>query len=474
MIIDNSLISYTKNAPGKQHKLQFWGMTSSTKLLFSQEEILHAEFLKTDLGELYLAIPFDALASKIPSRPQVLSGRGCKPWFDVKGGIALQFLKHYLDMSDEMVVERINTDWSMQLFCGIALKPGERIEDKNIVSSWRMYLGTHLNIEALQKIFAQHWKPHMQATNIGSQDATCYESGIRYPTDCKLLWECCEEVYAIIQRERKSLRLRKSRCRFEKMKRKIYLPYQKLRKKSKRKEKKLRKKLLKFLNRLMELLNELMQMHKIILSKRKDYRLHTIQKVYEQQHQKAYGNADEKIKDRIVSLYKPYVRPIVRGKEVKPVEFGAKVNKLQVDGISFIEHLSFDAFNETTRYKEGIYLQRKLFGKCTHLSADAIYATNKNRTYANSQNIQTNFVPKGKQKQEHMEQAAQMRNILNKQRSTVLEGSFGNEKNHYLLQKSRARNETTEICWMFFGMMTANASIIAQRMQGAIHQSRAA
>ena len=168
------------------------------------------------------------------------------------------------------------------------------------------------------------------------------------------------------------------------------------------------------------------------------------------------------------------MRPIVRGKEVKPVEFGAKVNKLQVDGISFIEHLSFDNFNETTRYAEGVFLQRKLFGKCTHQSADAIYATNKNRTYASSQNIQTNFVPKGKQKTEHTEQAKQMRTILNRQRSTVLEGSFGNEKNHYLLQKSRARTKTTDICWIFFGMMTANISIIAWRMQAAKDLARAA
>ena len=32
-----------------------------------------------------------------------------------------------------------------------------------------------------------------------------------------------------------------------------------------------------------------------------------------------------------------YVRPIVRGKETKSVEFGAKVNNIQIDGISFIE-----------------------------------------------------------------------------------------------------------------------------------------
>ena len=448
-------------------------MTHNTNLLFSYKELLHEKFLQTDLGILYQAIPFDALAEKIPAPKHSLSGRGCPPWFDVRGGIALQILKHYHDISDELLVERINTDWSMQLFCGISLKPGERINDKDIVGRWRMYLGKQLDIEGLQKKFAGHWKPYMENTNVGSQDATCYESGIRYPTDVKLLWECCGKVYDIMQRERKILRMRKSRCNFER-KKKMFLHYQKMRKKSRRKEKKLRKQLLKFLFRLMNLYNGLSVKHKIILSNRKDHRLKVIAKVYEQQHLKAYGAKDEKIKDRIVSLYKPYVRPIVRGKEVKPVEFGAKVNKLQVDGISFIEHLSFDNFNETTRYAEGIFLQRKLFGKCTHQSADAIYATNKNRTYASGQNIQTNFIPKGKQKQEHIQQAAQMRSLLNRQRSTVLEGSFGNEKNHYLLQKSRARTKCTDICWIFFGVMTANISIIAWRMQAAKNLARAA
>lgn len=448
-------------------------MTHNTHLLFSHKELLHESFLQTDLGELYLAIPFDLLASKIPSPRFAKSGKGCKPWFNIQGGIALQILKHYLGLSDELLINRINTDWSMQLFCGISLKPGERIRDTNIVSSWRMYLGANLDLESLQKVFVDHWKPYIEHSNIGSVDATCYESGIRYPTDAKLLWECCEKLYDLIQRKRKSLGLRKTRCNF-KRNNKIYLEYAKCRKKSKRKEKKVRKFLLKFLNRLINLFDELSTKYTVTLSKNKAKNLKDIAKVYEQQHQKAYGKGDEKIKDRIVSLFKPYVRPIVRGKEVKPVEFGAKVNKLQVDGISFIEHLSFDAFNECTRYEQGIYLQRKLFGTCTHQSADAIYATNKNRTYARSQKIQTNFIPKGKQKKENEEQATQMRSILNKQRSTVLEGSFGNEKNHYLLQKSKARTKNTDICWIFFGMMTANISIIAQRMTQSKRQSKAA
>ena len=41
--------------------------------------------------------------------------------------------------------------------------------------------------------------------------------------------------------------------------------------------------------------------------------------------------------NRIVSVSKPYVRPIVRGKEVKKVEFGAKCNNILVDGMSFFK-----------------------------------------------------------------------------------------------------------------------------------------
>ena len=60
-----------------------------------------------------------------------------------------------------------------------------------------------------------------------------------------------------------------------------------------------------------------------------------------------------KVGDRIVSIDRHYVRPIVRGKENKSVEFGAKVNNIQMDGISFREHLSFKAFNEGIRL--GLY-----------------------------------------------------------------------------------------------------------------------
>jgi translation initiation factor 2 beta subunit (eIF-2beta)/eIF-5 len=444
-----------------------------TNLLFSHQQLLHQRFLESDLGQLYVAIPFERLAKHIPSPKFGLSGKGCEPWFDLKGGIALLILKHYTGLSDEMLIDRINTDWCMQMFCGIQLKPHEQIRDKNLPSSWRGYIGRRLDIHSLQKELAHYWKPHLNETNISSEDATCYESRIEYPTDIKLLWQSCSEIYLVYQQYRKQYKLRTSRINYNKYK-VLFLNYQRCKKKTKRKEKKLRKQLLKFLYRLLGLGIDLKKKHNIILSGKQTKRVNTIITLYNQQHTKAYGDKNEPIKNRIVSLSKPYIRPIVRGKEVKAVEFGAKVNKLQVDGISFIQHFSYDAFNEGTQLKKTIELHQELFGKCTHHSADAIYATNQNRSYCTGHTIVTNFIPKGKQKEQHIEQSKIMRNQLNKQRGTVLEGSFGNEKNHYLLAKVNARNEHTEKCWIFFGILAANASIISQRMVTTKQKARAA
>jgi len=440
-----------------------------TNLLFPHQQLLHERFLQTDLGQLYLSIPFEKLSTQLPAPRRSLSGKGCKPWFDVKGGIALQFLKHYLGLSDDVLIQRINTDWSMQYFCGIQLKPTEIIKDTNLPSYWRSYIGSRLDIAVMQKEFVGHWKPQMTDTNFSSEDATCYESRISFPTPVKLVWDCCNKTYNSYTGIKKSLKQRISRCNYSDRK-KEFLSYQKTKKKTKRAEKKLLKKLLKFLLRLLKLHNELAAQKQVRLSLKQKAQMLTITKVYGQQHAKVYGLV-EQIKDRIVSVSKPYIRPIVRGKETKAVEFGAKVNKLQVDGISFIEHFSYDAFNEGTRLQNCIGLHKQLFGKCTHHSADKIYATNANRKHCTTKKIVTNFEPKGRQKAQHTEQNKTMRAALNKDRGVRLEGSFGNEKNHYLLQKVNARNAVTEKCWIFFGMMTANASIITNRRQAALKKA---
>jgi hypothetical protein len=183
-------------------------------------------------------------------------------------------------------------------------------------------------------------------------------------------------------------------------------------------------------------------------------RLSIIQEVYRQQHVRFLGG---EVKDLIVSIDKSYIHPIVRGKERKRVEFGAKVNMIQVDGLNFIEHLSFSAFNEGIRLPQCITAQQQLFRKkVTHLAADRIYATNYNRTYCSARGITTSFIRKGRAGKDEA-QAALMRSLLSRERGTRLEGSFGTEKQHYSLDCIKARNKSTEILWIFLGIHTANA-----------------
>lgn len=89
-------------------------------------------FWQSDLGQLYQAIPWEELAALFPEKrfPQ-----GKKPWLDKKGMIGLEMLKSYLGLSDAKLVERLNTDWAMRLFCGLCPLPVRWIRDHNLPSA---------------------------------------------------------------------------------------------------------------------------------------------------------------------------------------------------------------------------------------------------------------------------------------------------------------------------------------------------
>ena len=178
------------------------------------------------------------------------------------------------------------------------------------------------------------------------------------------------------------------------------------------------------------------------------------------------------VKHRIVSIDRPYIRPIVRGKENKRVEFGAKVNNIQIDEISFIEHHYFEAFNEGVRLKECIEYQQELTGtKVTRVGADTIYANNENRRYCTENSITTCFVRKGPKAKDENVDISTARRIIGTLRSTVMEGSFGNQKQHYNVDRIAARSSRSETLLLFFGIQCANAAILAAR-QLAIEEKR--
>jgi len=78
-----------------------------------------------------------------------------------------------------------------------------------------------------------------------------------------------------------------------------------------------------------------------------------ITELYRQQ-QEMYKSRSHRIADRIVSIVQPHVRPIVRGKAGAKVEFGAKVSLSLVNGLSFVDRISWDAYNESEDLKAQI------------------------------------------------------------------------------------------------------------------------
>lgn len=421
-------------------------------------------FQNTELGRLHSSLPLEELAALLPKRR---TQRGAQPWFDNCGKVALQFLKSYTGLSDERLLERINTDWAYQLFCGIQLDANEQIRDKDLIWQTRVWVSRHLDIEQAQPVLIQHWKPWMKDLHIGLTDATCYESYIKYPTDVKLLWDCIDWLHKQIKFFSKTLRIRRPRSRYKEQARKQQ-SYERLKKKPYKKRQSRRRQLLHLCGKLYVQLGDLLLMWTEEEGQEVDHRQHeryqTIGRIYEQQRY-LHDHPGEQLPDRIVSLYKPYIRCIVRGKENKRVEFGAKVNTWQVDGLNFIEHFSYKPFNEGIRLKKGIAFHRRHFGKLRQVGADDIYANNANRRYCTRGQIATCFKPKGRRTANATlrQQEDQARKSIRRARGTILEGSYGNDKNHYGLRKVKARNEITEQAWIFFGMMTANAVKIAKR-----------
>ena len=342
--------------------------------------------------------------------------------------LALMILKHYTCLSDEKLLNRLNTDYAMQYFCGIELRNGKMIRDNSFVTNVRSYISKHFDLDTIQSLFVKNWKEEIQEPDTITIDATCYESYIRFPTDVKLLNESMEYIFGKqIIPICESFKIKSpSLAKYIALKKEV-LSFSKRRKKPK---KLIRKLILKLLGVLVRGVKSL----KILLAKDQRAnniidlsRVQLIEKVIEQQtfH---YNHPKDSVKERVVSLCKPYVRPIVRGKENKPVEFGVKVNKIQVGGISIIQKASFEAFNECNTLKDSILKSESLLSKVTKLGADQIYATNANRKHLTEEKVVTNFERKGPKVA--IDPNSEIRKKLGTIRSTSLEGSFGNEKNH--------------------------------------------
>ena len=387
-----------------QHHFSFLNPSDNFDLYFSQ-------FLLSDLGKIYTSIPWDDLVLILKIKE---SNKGTKNYFSPKGKLALMFLKHYACCSDKRLIEQLNANIDYPFFCDIHLGH-HRLTNYKIVSQIRCELSTLLDIERVEKTLFNHWSSYIKEQGCIFTDATCYESEVRFPTDQKLLWESVHWSYCQLKIVCKALKLKLPPTKYLKWKRR-YISYRKMRRKTNKRRTPLTRSLLHLLKKINKELDHIEKQYNFEMTSSYYKRRATIKKISRQQQ--LLFTKGEKPKNRIVSINKDYLRPIVRGKEIKAVEFGAKVNKLQIDGINFIQRISFDNFNEGTQFKSTIYKAQGLTKtKVKTVGAEAIYATNKNSVFATSNKIQTDFKLKGKPSK-HRKQQIQLAKIITKERAT--------------------------------------------------------
>lgn len=445
-------------------KLQKIGDIQPT-LPFTEYDFLkkyRESFAVSELGRIRALLPLKEMADELASHFPKKHSRGNTPMFPPDGEVALMFLKSYTGLSDDGLIEMLNGSIHMQMFCGVLIDPSRPIKDGKIVSAIRNRLAPRLDIVRQQSVLYKKWDSMLKDKDLCMSDATCYESHLRYPTDIKLMWECCEWLHKLLQKTCREQGERLPRNKYNEVA-KARLAYAKQRKPKKSATRRMQHRLLKLLGKLIGQWNCLCRLYApvIHLSAEQDKRIMAIKEVHRQQTD--HFNKKE-VKHRIVSIDRPYIRPIVRGKENKRVEFGAKVNNIQVDGISFIEHHSFEAFNEGTRLKQCVEYQESLTGvKVTRIGMDTIYANNENRKYCTERGITTNFVRKGPKPKDEQADISTARRIIGNLRATVMEGSFGNQKQHFGVGRIAARNRHSETLLLFFGIHMANTAILAAR-----------
>ena len=110
-----------------------------------------------------------------------------------------------------------------------------------------------------------------------------------------------------------------------------------------------------------------------------------------------YHTKTNSIANRIISIHQPFIRPIVRGKDGRKVEFGSKINVSLISGFTRINQFNYEAFNESVYLQDQVEDYKKLMGYYPELvQTDDIYMTRANRNYLKERGIRHTGRPLGR------------------------------------------------------------------------------
>lgn len=404
-------------------------------------------------------IPWDEISSiYLKHNPLAVTGR---PPLSPRVIIGSIIIKHLCNLDDSETVAQISENIYMQYFLGYSSFSNEPPFDDSLMTDFRKRLGID-QINAINERIVmlkaefdsqkEHQsvqdKPEDKDDNFcgGNKgklimDATACPQDIAYPTDLDLLSDAREKSEQIID-ALYDIGIHKQKPRtYREVARKRYLGAAQKKNKSKKLIRKAVGSQLRFLRRNFKIIDTLLDSYPTIPLGSKQYKNLLVIKTLYQQQKQMYDQKSHSIEDRIVSIHQPHVRPIVRGKSHAKVEFGAKIHVSLIDGISFVDQLSWDAFNEGSQMMQYIENYHKRFGFYPkEVLADKIYCTRSNRAALKEKNIKLIAKPLGRPPAVPIHLSPGERNPI--------EGKFGQAKTGYGLNRIRARLIGTSQTWI--------------------------
>ncbi|RLA01458.1 MAG: IS5 family transposase [Gammaproteobacteria bacterium] len=437
-------------------------------------------------------IPWDALASAYYSSFHESHGRPAK---DARLIIGAVIIKHKLCLSDEETIEQIRENLYYQYFVGLKMFQSKAIFAPSLFVEIRKRMGEDVFKAFEQSIIdaviaeqaaktdddnddpdSGERSPSKTSDKITHQgklilDATVVEQSIRYPTDLGLLNEAREISEAIIDNLYPQTTLKKKPRTYRKKARKDYLAIVKRRRPGQKLYRKGNKQQLQYLRRNFKQIEAMLNSRPkqaISLSYRRLRQYWIIQALHGQQEH-MYQTKTRRCNDRIVSISQPYVRPIIRGKQNKAVEFGAKLSvSLTGDGIACVDACRWDAFHEARDLKCQVEAYKTRHGHYPEkVLADPLYGTRKNREYLKDRGIHYAGKPLGRPKKVTKENKEQLK-FEKKQRHEdyvqriPIEGKFGQGKNGYGLNKIKAKTANTSFAWINSIFFVMNLLVLAR------------
>lgn len=281
-------------------------------------------------------------------------------------------------------------------------------------------------------------------------DATCSDAEVRYPTDLDILHDGCEVMERILDRFCNESGLQRPSTNFKHV-HAVYAKVIKKKNKPLRELKRCTEHLLSALSRDIRIAFDLFARtttdHFFKLKRHDRELFSTILKMYSQQ-KGMFDSGIHRCDDRIVSIFQPHVRPIVRGKAKAKVEFGSKIGASIVGGYTFIDHFSWDAYNESEDLIRHLRAYRKRFGYLPELlESDKIYLNRRNRRILKFLHIEVGGKPLGRPSKSLQTADYEARMAKYSGERNEIEATFGTGKRVYRADNIRAKLADTGNSW---------------------------